>query len=88
MFHPLDGGKKKINRSEVILGFNRQGIVLPATVNGKGQGLVLRTLAKTEPKTWVLPPLSNSWIINIIWLYKTLNRTPNRDCYWGGQYPT
>ena len=33
---------------------------------------------------WVLPPLSNSWIIFIIWLYIALNRTPNVDCYWGG----
>ena len=33
---------------------------------------------------WVLPPLSNSWIM----LYLALNRTPNIDCYWvGGQYP-
>ena len=23
----------------------------------------------------------------IIWLYIALNRTPNIDCYWGGQYP-
>ena len=29
---------------------------------------------------WVLPPLSNSWIITIIWLYIALNRTPNMDC--------
>ena len=33
---------------------------------------------------WVLPPLSNSWIILIIWLYITLKRTPNIDCYWAG----
>ena len=33
---------------------------------------------------WVLPPLSNSWIMNIIWLYIALNRTPSIDCYWGG----
>ena len=30
------------------------------------------------------PPLSNSWIIVIIWLYIALNRTPNMDCYWEG----
>ena len=36
---------------------------------------------------WVLPPLSNSWIIFIVWLYIALNKTPNIDCYWGGQYP-
>ena len=35
---------------------------------------------------WVLPPLSNSWIILIviILLYIALNRTPNIDSYWGG----
>ena len=31
---------------------------------------------------WILPPLSNSWIIDIIGLYIALNRTPNIDCYW------
>ena len=36
---------------------------------------------------WVLPPLSNSWIITIIWLFIALTRTPNIDCYWWGQYP-
>ena len=33
---------------------------------------------------WVLPPLSNSWILVIIWLYLALNRTRNIDCYSGG----
>ena len=33
-------------------------------------------------------PLSNTWIISRIWLYVALNRTPNMDCYWGGQYPS
>ena len=39
---------------------------------------------------WVLPPLSNSWILIIIRLYIALSRTPNIDCYLGGgggQYP-
>ena len=36
---------------------------------------------------WVLPPLSNSWIIIIIWLYIALNRTPNIDCYCVGAVP-
>ena len=36
---------------------------------------------------WVLPPLSNSWIILIVWLYIALNRTPSIDCYWGGAVP-
>ena len=35
----------------------------------------------------VLPPLSNSWIITIIWLYIALNRSPNIDCYWEGAVP-
>ena len=32
-------------------------------------------------------PLSSSWIISIIGVYIALNRTPNIDCYSGGQYP-
>ena len=27
-------------------------------------------------------PLSNSWMIILIWLYIALNRTPNVDCCW------
>ena len=34
-----------------------------------------------EGMRWVLPPLSNSWIIFILWLYIALNRIPNIDCY-------
>ena len=40
-----------------------------------------------SPRAWVLPPLSNSWIISIIGLYIALNRTPNIDCYWVGAVP-
>ena len=29
-------------------------------------------------------PLSNSWIMIIIWVYIALHSTPNIDCYWGG----
>ena len=37
---------------------------------------------------WVLPPLSNSWIMKITWLYNiALNRTPNIDCSWVGAVP-
>ena len=32
----------------------------------------------------LVPPLSNSWIINMIWLYIDLNMTPSIDCYWVG----
>ena len=38
-------------------------------------------------KDWVLPPLTNSWIIIMISLYIALNRTPNIDCYWVGAVP-
>ena len=46
------------------------------------QGLRLRF--RMQGLFWVLPPLSNSWIIIIIWIYIALNRTPNVDCYWVG----
>ena len=46
-----------------------------------------RSVSK-HPIAWVLPPLSNSWITIIIWLYIALNRTPNIDCYWVGAVPT
>ena len=38
---------------------------------------------------WVLPPLSNSWILSIfiMGLYIALNRTPNIDCYCVGAVP-
>ena len=39
------------------------------------------------PRPWVLPPLSNSWIIFLIWLYIALNRTPIIDCCWVGAVP-
>ena len=35
----------------------------------------------------VLPPLSISWIIFILYLCIALNRTPNIDCYWVGAEP-
>ena len=42
-------------------------------------------LGTLNPKPWVLPPsLTNSWIIDTIWFYIALNRTPNLDCYWVG----
>ena len=46
-----------------------------------GKAVLIKTML------WVLPPLSNSWIRSIIWLYIALNRTPSTDCYWGVQYP-
>ena len=39
------------------------------------------------PIVWVLPPLSNTWIIVIIWLYIALNRTPHIDCPGRGGVP-
>ena len=40
---------------------------------------------KPNPKPWVLPLLSNSWIINIVWVYIALNKTPSID--WVGAVP-
>ena len=45
------------------------------------------TYSGLEGLGWVLRPPSNSWIIIVIGLYIALNRTPNIDCYLGGQYP-
>ena len=36
---------------------------------------------------WVLPRLSYSWIIMILWLFIALNGTPNIDSYWVGAVP-
>ena len=38
-------------------------------------------------RIWVLLPLTNSWIIDIMWLYIALNRIPSIDCYWVGGVP-
>ena len=48
-------------------------------VRGFGGGLL--------PQGDVLPPLSNSWILSIIWLYIALKRTPYIDGYWVGAVP-
>ena len=37
--------------------------------------------------TWVLPLLSNSWIIFILELYIALHRIPSIDFYWVGAVP-
>ena len=52
----------------------------PQTLN-----LIFSYPEKCKPS--VLPPLSNSWIRIIIWLYIALNRTPNIYCYWVGAVP-
>ena len=63
---------------------------------GGNQIKTMRTYATATPRweissingiTWVLPPLSNSWIIIIVWLYIALNRTLNIDCYWVAAVP-
>ena len=53
---------------------------------------VMRAVKAVSPKTlnpkpWVLPPHSNSWIMITIWLYIALKRTPTIDCYWVGAVP-
>ena len=52
----------------------------------KVQSFFFECVLQTMWLGWVLPPLSNSWIILIFitLLYIALNRTPNIDCYWGG----
>ena len=42
---------------------------------------------RETPIPWVLPPLSNSWIMNIVCLYIALGRTPNIDGYRVGAVP-
>ena len=56
----------------------------------RGHGMILGTITGVcigNCITWVLPPLSNSWITTLIWLYIALNRTPYIDCYWVGAVP-
>ena len=36
---------------------------------------------------WVLPPLCNSWIIFLLYIYTALNMTPNIHCYRVGAVP-
>ena len=48
-------------------------------MKGRGSG----SRAGLSPINWVLPPLSNSWIMNIMWVYIALSRTPTINCYWG-----
>ena len=48
---------------------------------------LVRTVWLLRVSSWVLSPLSNSSIKNILWLYITLNRTPNIDCHWVGAVP-
>ena len=40
-----------------------------------------------QGRIWVLLPLTNSWIIDVIWLYIALNRIPNIECSWVGAVP-
>ena len=48
------------------------------------RNLLTRAYTRKTSLAWILPPLSTSRIINIVWLYIALSRTPNMDCYWGG----
>ena len=47
-------------------------------------GMSVRKVTSTKDNSLGTAPLSNSWIMTIIWLCIALNRTPNIDCYWGG----
>ena len=51
--------------------------------------LMEQSLHQLKPLSIVIgsvlpPPLSNSWIMNILWLHIALNRTLNIDGYWVG----
>ena len=58
-------------------------------LSGAGHGVkhTADRLGNGVCRDWVLTPLSNSWIITILWLCIALNRTPNIDCYWVGAIP-
>ena len=78
-----------VNITILIIGPSpRKGTLLFGNLHTPGlEGGVTAFLGSYWFMFWVLPPLSNSWIRIIIWLYIALNRTPNVDCYCGGQYP-
>ena len=61
--------------------------VLESASKAEGPILGAHTSNLIKGSRWVLPPLSNSWMLIIIQLYIALNRTPNVDCYWGGAVP-
>ena len=66
-------------------------LLVPIDVEGPPALWILRNSHVVKvcvifPETWVLPPLSNNWILNIM-CYIALNMTPNIDCYWVGAVP-
>ena len=52
-----------------------------------GMTITPETWCQTLGLGWIQPPLSNSWMMNIIWLYIELNKTPNIDYRWVGAVP-
>ena len=59
---------------ELLFGAVRVGTTQALSIVGlEGLGM--------EDVGWVLPPLSNSWVMIIVWVYIALSRTPNIDCY-------
>ena len=53
---------------------------------GKRRGLKVR-VSVSGFRLGTGPPVSNSWITIILWLYIALNMTPNIDCYSEGAVP-
>ena len=47
-------------------------------------GLQVAVIPTLGLKVGYCPPLTNSWIITIMWLCIALTRTPDIDCFWGG----
>ena len=60
---------------------------LPQEVCCKVHGAVEPVSFSLLKIVWILPPLSNSWILFIIWRYKALNNSPIIDCYCMGAVP-
>ena len=75
--------------SHQSLGSNGQGFWDILGVGFTGWDPALKALIEAFFKLlgWVLPPLSNSWIIFIVYLYIALNMTPSIGCYWVGAVP-
>ena len=58
----------------------RQGELICALENSRTKGFIV----VMDGLYGVLPPLSNSWIIFIVYVYIVPNMTPSIDCYWVG----
>ena len=51
----------------------------------KSESSCIASMHHKYPYTLGTAPLSNSWIIILMWLYTALNSIPNIDCYFSTQ---